>query len=76
MIGEPHILTVAEAARLIERRALSPVELTRAFLERIAQHRVGENIPCGRVQEPAGVSEEGQVHDLSLPSQRRSSVRY
>jgi aspartyl-tRNA(Asn)/glutamyl-tRNA(Gln) amidotransferase subunit A len=31
-----HVLTIAEAAKLIERRALSPVELTRAFLERIA----------------------------------------
>ena len=31
-----HFLSIAEAARLIERRALSPVELTRAFLDRIA----------------------------------------
>ncbi len=31
-----HFLTVAEAARLIERRQLSPVTLTRAFLERVA----------------------------------------
>jgi aspartyl-tRNA(Asn)/glutamyl-tRNA(Gln) amidotransferase subunit A len=30
-----HFLTIAEAARLIERRQLSPVELTRAFLDRI-----------------------------------------
>ncbi len=33
---ELHALTIAEAATLIERRALSPVELIRAFLERIA----------------------------------------
>jgi aspartyl-tRNA(Asn)/glutamyl-tRNA(Gln) amidotransferase subunit A len=33
---ELHFLTIAEAAALIERRALSPVELTRAFLDRIA----------------------------------------
>lgn len=33
---ELHFLTIAEAAKLIERRALSPVELTRAFLDRIA----------------------------------------
>ncbi len=33
---ELHFLTIAEAATLIERRALSPVELTRAFLDRIA----------------------------------------
>src|SRR6476619_1539870 len=31
-----HFLTIAEAAGLIERRQLSPVALTRAFLERIA----------------------------------------
>jgi len=31
-----HFLTIAEAARLIAARQLSPVELTRAFLERIA----------------------------------------
>jgi aspartyl-tRNA(Asn)/glutamyl-tRNA(Gln) amidotransferase subunit A len=36
MTQDPHFLTVAEASRLIERRALSPVELTRAFLDRIA----------------------------------------
>jgi aspartyl-tRNA(Asn)/glutamyl-tRNA(Gln) amidotransferase subunit A len=36
MIGDPHFLSIAEASRLIERRALSPVELTRAFLDRIA----------------------------------------
>ena len=36
MTGDPHFLTIAEAAPLIERRALSPVELTRAFLDRIA----------------------------------------
>lgn len=35
MNGEAHFLTVADASKLIERRALSPVELTRAFLERI-----------------------------------------
>ncbi len=32
-----HFLSIAEAARLIERRRLSPVELTRAFLDRIAR---------------------------------------
>ncbi len=31
-----HFLTIAEAASLIERRKLSPVALTRAFLDRIA----------------------------------------
>src|SRR3954469_20360701 len=31
-----HFLTIAEAGRLIERRQLSPVALTRAFLERVA----------------------------------------
>ncbi|MEJ0015925.1 MAG: amidase [Acetobacteraceae bacterium] len=31
-----HFLTIAEAARLIERRQLSPVALTRAFLDRVA----------------------------------------
>ena len=31
-----HFLSIAEAAGLIERRRLSPVELTRAFLDRIA----------------------------------------
>jgi aspartyl-tRNA(Asn)/glutamyl-tRNA(Gln) amidotransferase subunit A len=31
-----HFLTIAEAASLIERRQLSPVELTRVFLDRIA----------------------------------------
>ena len=36
MNGEPHFLTIAEASKLIERRALSPVELTQAFLDRIA----------------------------------------
>jgi aspartyl-tRNA(Asn)/glutamyl-tRNA(Gln) amidotransferase subunit A len=36
MNGEPHFLTIAEASRLIERRALSPVELTQALLGRIA----------------------------------------
>jgi aspartyl-tRNA(Asn)/glutamyl-tRNA(Gln) amidotransferase subunit A len=36
MIGDPHFLTIAEASKLIERRALSPVELTQAFLDRIA----------------------------------------
>ncbi|HEY1935010.1 MAG TPA: amidase [Acetobacteraceae bacterium] len=30
-----HFLTIAEAARLIEQRALSPVELTRSLLDRI-----------------------------------------
>jgi hypothetical protein len=32
---EPHWLTIADAARLIERRQLSPVELTDALLSRI-----------------------------------------
>lgn len=32
---ELHFLTIAEASKLIERRALSPVDLTRAFLARI-----------------------------------------
>ena len=36
MIGDPHFLTIAEASKLIERRALSPVELTKALLDRIA----------------------------------------
>jgi aspartyl-tRNA(Asn)/glutamyl-tRNA(Gln) amidotransferase subunit A len=36
MNGEPHFLTIAEASRLIERRALSPVELLHAFLSHIA----------------------------------------
>jgi aspartyl-tRNA(Asn)/glutamyl-tRNA(Gln) amidotransferase subunit A len=31
-----HFLTIAEAANLIERRQLSPIALTRAFLDRIA----------------------------------------
>jgi aspartyl-tRNA(Asn)/glutamyl-tRNA(Gln) amidotransferase subunit A len=31
-----HFLTITEAASLIERRELSPVALTRAFLDRIA----------------------------------------
>ena len=31
-----HFLSIAEAARMIERRQLSPVELTHAFLDRIA----------------------------------------
>jgi aspartyl-tRNA(Asn)/glutamyl-tRNA(Gln) amidotransferase subunit A len=31
-----HYLTIAQAARLIERREVSPVELTRVFLDRIA----------------------------------------
>jgi aspartyl-tRNA(Asn)/glutamyl-tRNA(Gln) amidotransferase subunit A len=35
MNGEPHFLTIAEASKLIERRALSPVELTNAILNRI-----------------------------------------
>ena len=30
-----HLLTIAEAARLIESRSLSPVELTKAYLDRI-----------------------------------------
>jgi len=36
MIGDLNFLTIAEASKLIERRTLSPVELTRAFLDRIA----------------------------------------
>jgi aspartyl-tRNA(Asn)/glutamyl-tRNA(Gln) amidotransferase subunit A len=36
MLGDPYFLTIAEASKLIERHALSPVELTRAFLDRIA----------------------------------------
>ena len=32
---EPHFLTIAEAARLLEARKLSPVELTQALLKRI-----------------------------------------
>ena len=36
MTGDPHFLTIAKASELIRRRALSPVELTRAFLDRIA----------------------------------------
>ena len=35
-VTDLHFLTIAEAARLIERRQLSPVALTRAFLDRIA----------------------------------------
>ena len=35
-MADLHYLTIAEAARLIERHQLSPVELTRAFLDRIA----------------------------------------
>jgi len=36
MIGDPNYLTIAEASARIERRALSPVELTRSILDRIA----------------------------------------
>jgi aspartyl-tRNA(Asn)/glutamyl-tRNA(Gln) amidotransferase subunit A len=36
MTDAPHFLTITEASQLIERRELSPVELTRAFLDRIA----------------------------------------
>ena len=36
MTEDPCFLTISEASKLIERRALSPVELTRAFLDRIA----------------------------------------
>ena len=36
MTGDPAFLTIAEASSLIERRALSPVELTQAYLDRIA----------------------------------------
>jgi aspartyl-tRNA(Asn)/glutamyl-tRNA(Gln) amidotransferase subunit A len=35
-VTDLHFLTIGEAARLIERRQLSPVALTRAFLDRIA----------------------------------------
>jgi aspartyl-tRNA(Asn)/glutamyl-tRNA(Gln) amidotransferase subunit A len=35
MLGDPHFLTIAQASTLIEGRKLSPVELTRAFLDRI-----------------------------------------
>jgi aspartyl-tRNA(Asn)/glutamyl-tRNA(Gln) amidotransferase subunit A len=34
-VADLHHLSIAEAARLIERRQLSPVELTRAYLDRI-----------------------------------------
>ena len=37
-----HLLTIAEAARLIESRSLSPVELTQAYLDRIA--RLNDNL--------------------------------
>ena len=36
MTADPWFLTIAEASTLIQSRALSPVELTRAFLDRIA----------------------------------------
>jgi len=36
MTESPHFLTIAEASTLIEKRVLSPVELTKAFLDRIA----------------------------------------
>ena len=36
MTSNPHFLTIAQAARLVEARELSPVELTRAFLDRVA----------------------------------------
>ena len=36
MAGELHFLTIAEAARRIATRDLSPVELTEAYLARIA----------------------------------------
>jgi aspartyl-tRNA(Asn)/glutamyl-tRNA(Gln) amidotransferase subunit A len=35
-VTDSHFLSIAEAARLIERRQLSPVALTRAFLDRVA----------------------------------------
>ena len=35
-VSDLHFLTTAEASRLIERRQLSPVTLTKAFIERIA----------------------------------------
>jgi aspartyl-tRNA(Asn)/glutamyl-tRNA(Gln) amidotransferase subunit A len=35
-VSDLHFLTIAEASRLIERREISPVALTRAFLDRIA----------------------------------------
>ena len=34
-MSDLHFLTIAEASRLIRDRKLSPVELTRAFLDRI-----------------------------------------
>lgn len=34
--SDPHFLSIGQASRLIQRRALSPVELTRACLDRIA----------------------------------------
>ena len=37
MNDEPHFLTIAEASSLIERRSLSPVELTQDFLNHIAK---------------------------------------
>ena len=37
-----HLLTIAEAARLIESRSLSPLDLTRAYLDRIA--RLNDNL--------------------------------
>ena len=36
--GDLHYLSIADAAALIERRELSPVELTQAYLDRIANH--------------------------------------
>jgi aspartyl-tRNA(Asn)/glutamyl-tRNA(Gln) amidotransferase subunit A len=36
MFADPYFLTIAEASALIQQRVLSPVELTTAFLDRIA----------------------------------------
>jgi aspartyl-tRNA(Asn)/glutamyl-tRNA(Gln) amidotransferase subunit A len=38
MSADLHYLSIAEAARLIEQRRLSPVELTQAYLDRIATY--------------------------------------
>ena len=40
---ELHWLTIADAARLIETRRLSPVELTEALLQRI--ERISQTLP-------------------------------
>jgi aspartyl-tRNA(Asn)/glutamyl-tRNA(Gln) amidotransferase subunit A len=48
-----HWLTVAEAAEQIRRKALSPVELTQALLERIAKHDARLNAFIGVTAERA-----------------------